>query len=151
MSKLYGLAVMQDDDGRIIVMRGRTDLSMWKSRMESVPDWEEAGYKMKQVMFFSDKVLYLKASLEAKIKEYWAYEEQVEAYLDELIAEYPKEVAIETEILIRHNQEDMCVSIARMLRRILNNDEGYKPHPENVNFLTYCTNALNERKRGTQR
>lgn len=118
MKRLYGVAVYELEN-TIEVIRFRSDSELYDFNMSQGVQLEEMGYNLAQLIITTNKVIYLKTLLKARLKELRSYTQKSMKLLQEQMGFIPDEVLAQTQRMIEEHEESLMFSIGCVVSRLL--------------------------------
>lgn len=118
MKRLYGVAVYELEN-TIEVIRFRSDSELYDFFISQGVQLEEMGYNLAQLIITTDKIIYTKTLLKARLKELRSYTQKSMELLQEQMGFVPDEVLVQTQRMIEEYEETLMFSIGCVVSRLL--------------------------------
>lgn len=118
MKRLYGVAVYELEN-TIEVIRFRSDSDLFDFFISQGVQLEEMGYNLAQLIITTDKIIYTKTLLKARLKELRSYTQKSMELLQEQMGFVPDEVLVQTQRMIEEHEETLMFSIGCVVSRLL--------------------------------
>lgn len=118
MKRLYGVAVYELEN-TIEVIRFRSDSDLFDFFISQGVQLEEMGYNLAQLIITTDKIIYTKTLLKARLKELRSYTQKSMELLQEQMGFVPDEVLVQTQRMIEEHEESLMFSIGCVVSRLL--------------------------------
>lgn len=121
---MYRLILMQNQKGEVYICYGVTNtpphLNTWSDHYNEALRLESEGWKAKQMIFTSNRGLYLKALLKARLIELKAVCKEYNEYLQSLEEKGTyEEVLEEIRGACATYENNLCIGIGRLYQRVL--------------------------------